>query len=163
MWQWLFKPRNVEPTTIFRVGFAVVGLCIAFWFAGLDRAAMIILTTCLLFSLATYGAYLDNPILGRLALHQGGLAGAVLSFVFVIGVVARHSYQTQGMMLPNSAFEVLMLGMVLGVFVPFGASVGGMFAILGEWAVRMSLAISWQAFGHGEKSKAVQQREDWSA
>lgn len=132
----LTSPRTIRPASLFLAGGVAVVLICGLWRAGVDAGAMKMLLGAVLFALVVFGAYVVDPVGGRVSFRRGYLVGGLTMLVVLPWVVCRHSYQTRGVPLPNSAFEVAMLGVSLAFAVPFGAAVGAMTGVIGGLAWR---------------------------
>ncbi len=127
---------ELRPATIFAIGlFAIVAIS-ALWIAGVDGGAMKMLLASLVFSLTCYAAYVSDTSGGEVSYWRGYLVGGLTMLVFVPWVACKHSYETRGIPLPSSFFELLVLGIGLLIFVPFGAAVGAMTAVIGGRVLR---------------------------
>ena len=128
----LTKRRELRPQAVFRAGGVALLLVVLLWLAGFDRGAMMMLIASLLFYLAVYGAYLSDPLGGRVSARRGALVGGLTALVWMPGVACQSSYQLTGSPFPNSLGEALGLVLTLVFFViPFGASFGMMTGIIG--------------------------------
>ena len=112
------------------------------WIAGVDGGAMKILLASLLFGLASYVSYLNDPRQGQVSLSQGGVVGGILMLVYFVVVVCKHSLETTGMLYPSSTLEVVLLVLSSLFFAIFSAGVGGMIAVIGDTVLRMTYTIT---------------------
>jgi len=127
---------------------------VTLWIAGVDGGAMKILLASLLFGLASYVSYLNDPRQGQVSLSQGGVVGGILMLVYFVVVVCKHSLETTGMLYPSSTLEVVLLVLSSLFFAIFSAGVGGMIAVIGDTVLRMTYTITrrWSLV-RNEKSK----------
>lgn len=148
---------DISPKAIILVCTLAVVIVVALWIAGVDDVAMKILLASLLFGLAAYVSYLDDPRQGEVSLSQGAVGGGILMLLYFVVVVCRHSLETRGMLLPSSFVELALFLVSATFSTLFSAGVGAMIAVIGDSVLRTTHAMAhrWSMSKEGKSKRQI--------
>jgi hypothetical protein len=122
-----------RPGTILLI-LVVANLTVALlWLLRVDRGAMTVLVVPLLFALTAFVCYLLDPVGGKTSMLRGYAVGGLSVVIWLPWVVVKSWIEKGEIAHPNWAWLMLPPFVVLGAL--FGAAVGSMTAVIGEWLV----------------------------